>query len=301
MRDILQNVMKPVEIKELLGALGRKPNKRLGQHFLVDQSVLNKVVETAGIKKNDLILEVGPGLGVLTKELLDRGANVVAIEQDRAFADMLGTTYHNRNLRVVHGDAASIHWHELVGDGPWKFVSNLPYAITSIALRKALYSPRPPQKIVVLIQKEVAERAMGIPLRQGSGGQAGRKMTLLALMVALASESVRIVRKVPPRCFYPAPKVDSVVFEIIPMTIRDRQKKWGIDPEKVMKVAKAGFAHPRKLLTSNLGRGALGAGRGIDKHGIEQILESLGVNPKSRAQDLTAEQWVELAKRIMES
>jgi 16S rRNA (adenine1518-N6/adenine1519-N6)-dimethyltransferase len=273
--------------------LGRKPNKRLGQHFLVDQSVLNKVVETAGIKKKDLILEVGPGLGVLTKELLDRGANVVAIEQDHTFAEMLGTTYHDQSFRVVHGDAASIHWHELVGDGPWKFVSNLPYAITSIALRKALYSPRPPQKIVVLVQKEVAERAMGYGLRAK-----GCKMSLLSLMVALASESTRIVRNVPPRCFYPAPKVDSVVFEIIPMTIRDRQKKWGIDPEKVMKVAKTGFAHPRKLLVSNLGHRAPGTGHGVDKHGVELLLESMGVNHKSRAENLSVEQWVELAKRL---
>lgn len=288
--------MKPSEINELLGTLGKKPNKRLGQHFLVDQSVLNKVVETAGIKKNDLILEVGPGLGVLTKELLDRGASVVAIEQDRAFADMLGSTYHDRNLRVVHGDAASVHWHELVGDGPWKFVSNLPYAITSIALRKALYSPRPPQKVVVLIQKEVADRARGT-----GHGASGGKMSLLALMVALVSESTRIVRKVPPRCFYPAPKVDSVVFEIIPMTIRDWQKKWGIDPEKVMKVAKAGFAHPRKLLTSNLAVGAppfAKASGGSSKQDIGNILESLGANPKSRAEDLTVDQWVELAKRL---
>jgi len=287
--------MKPDEIKEILGAMGRKPNKRLGQHFLVDASVLNTVVETADIKKNDLILEVGPGLGVLTRELLDHGASVVSIEQDRAFADMLGTTYHDRNLQVVYGDAVSVHWHELVGDGPWKFVSNLPYAITSIALRKALYSPRPPLKVVVLIQKEIADRARG-----AGRGARNQKMSLLALMVALASESCRIVRKVPPRCFYPAPKVDSVVFEIIPMTVRDQQKKWGTDPERVMQVAKSGFAHPRKLLASNLGRGALGVGRGIDQHGIELLLKSMGANPKSRAEDLSVEQWVEMAKRIIE-
>jgi 16S rRNA (adenine1518-N6/adenine1519-N6)-dimethyltransferase len=275
-------MMKPSEINEQLGAMGRKPNKRLGQHFLVDRSVLNAAVQAAGIKKGDVVLEVGPGLGVLTRALLDHGASMVAIEQDRAFADMLENTFHDYDLRIVRGDAASVHWHELVGDRPWKFVSNLPYAITSLALRKALYAPRPPQAVVVLIQKEVADRIMA---------SRGKKTSLLSLMVALTSESRRIVRRVPPRCFYPAPKVDSALIEIVPMTVRDRQKRWGIDPERVMQVAKVGFAHPRKLVTSNLTEGPWR----ISKQDIEHVLESIGADSKSRAEDLSVEQWVTLA------
>lgn len=282
--------MKPSEIKELLGALGKQPNKRLGQHFLIDTSVINAALQAADVKKGDRILEVGPGLGVLTKALLDAGADVTAIEQDRAFAEMLGATYHDRDLHVVHGDAATVHWHELVGSDPWKFVSNLPYAITSLALRKALYTPRPPEVIVALIQKEVAERATGYYRLRA----AGRKTSLLSLMIALASESARIVRKVPPKCFYPAPKVQSVLFEIVPMSLCDREKKWGIDPEEVMKVAKAGFAHPRKLVASNLA----GIRSDISKSDVERILESIGANPKARAEDIDVENWVSVALKI---
>ena len=275
--------MTPSEIKSVLSEMGGFANKRLGQHFLIDDSVLKTIVEAAQIKKGERVLEVGPGLGVLTGALIEQGADVMAIEQDRRFVKYLsdnssrpplrlrGGVQQDGGVMLVHGDAAKTDWDALVGDQPWKFVSNLPYSITSLALRKALWSESVPEKIAVLVQREVAERAIA---KDG-------KTSLLSLMVALASHEGRIVKRVPAGCFYPAPKVESAILEIAPMTKADRIKKWGMDPEKIMALAKKGFAHPRKLLASNLG--------------INQtVLTGLTLNPKARAEDLSPDDWAKL-------
>lgn len=263
--------MTPTEIKSVLSSFGSGANKRLGQHFLIDHGVLEKIVESADIHPGDLVLEIGPGLGVLTHALLEKGAEVIAIEQDRRFVEYLDDVIRESPLRVIHGDAASIHWHELVGDRPWKLVANLPYSITSLALRKALWAPKPPLNATVLIQREVAERAVA---RNG-------KTSLLSLMVALAAGSSRIVTRVARGAFFPPPKVESAVLQVIPMPTRERFERWGIDPEKIMEIAKRGFAHPRKLLTSNLG---------IKKFPVEGIAE------KARAEELSPEDWARLSK-----
>ncbi len=272
--------MTPKQITATLTSLGARPNKKLGQHFLIDQAALDAIVTAADIHPGDAVLEVGPGLGVLTGRLLNAGAEVQAIEQDRLFIPYLETTFAGQSLTLTHGDAASVHWHELVGKGPWKFISNLPYSITSLALRKALYAPRPAERVVVLIQKEVADRVVA---RNG-------KTSLLSLMVALASSSARIVRRVPPGAFYPPPKVQSAVLEIFPMTPKDREEKWGMDLEKIMALARVGFAHPRKHLASNLATGER------DKASIQDLLQNLGLSRTARAEDLGAETWASLAR-----
>jgi 16S rRNA (adenine1518-N6/adenine1519-N6)-dimethyltransferase len=269
--------MNPTEINAILKSLGAQPNKKLGQHFLIDDAALNAVVEAASIRRGDRVLEVGPGLGVLTRELLDRGAEVTAIERDRSFVSYLEKTYAGQPVKVVYGDASDIHWHELIGEGAWKFVSNLPYAISSLALRKALWAPRPASRVVVLVQREVGERAIA---KDG-------KTSLLSLMVALASTSSRIVRRVPAGAFYPPPKVESVVLEIKPMSWEEREKKWGVNPEEIMSVAKTGFAHPRKQLPSNLGVR-------WDKALVLSVLRHLSIDEKIRAEDLSPEQWAKL-------
>jgi 16S rRNA (adenine1518-N6/adenine1519-N6)-dimethyltransferase len=264
--------MNPPDIKATLASLGAKPNKKLGQHFLIDSSALDAIVDAADIHPGDRVLEVGPGLGVLTSRLLDGGAEVHAIEQDRLFVPYLEKQFLGRPLTVTHGDAATIHWHELVGDTSWKFISNLPYSITSLALRKALYAPRPASRVVVLVQREVAERAIA---RDG-------KTSLLSLMVALASSSARIVKRVPAGAFFPPPKVESAILEILPLTPQDREARWGTDPEKIMTLARQGFAHARKFLASNLSIS-------------QDVLTGLNINPKARAENLSPEQWAALA------
>lgn len=265
--------MTPTQIKSALMVIGAKANKKLGQHFLIDQQALATIVSAADIKHDDRILEVGPGLGVLTRALIGAGASVIAIEKDRKFV-----TYLEFNGLDLHlGDAAKIDWEPLIKNRPWKFVSNLPYAITSLALRKSLYINNSPELVVVLVQREVAERALA---RDG-------KQSLLSLMVALASSKTEIVRRVPPGAFYPPPKVESAVLKIVPMTNKQRLEKWGIEPEEVMAVAKKGFAHPRKLLQRNLA---------IESNKWQELSSRIGFNIKARPEDLSAQQWVELAK-----
>ncbi len=273
--------MTPSEIRSILRELGGGANKRLGQHFLIDRSVLDSIVTAADIHPGELVLEIGPGLGVLTRALLAKGADVVAIEKDRRFVEYLNhppapsfsTEGGGDRLRVIHGDAATIHWHEIIGDRPWKLISNLPYSITSLALRKALWAPRPASRVVVLVQREVAERIVTT-----------RKTSLLSLMVALASSSARILSHVPAHAFYPPPKVESAIFEIVPMMPDDREKRWGIDPEKIMALAKKGFTHPRKFLRSNLE--------------LQPTAYSLLPTENARAENLSPEQWACLAQHL---
>ena len=244
-------------------------SKKLGQHFLVDESTLKAIVQAADIKKGDRVLEVGPGLGVLTRALSEKGAEVIAIERDKRFVGFL------EGMNVIQGDAARLDWDEVVGKKKWKFVSNLPYSITSLALRKALWAKNPPEKLVALIQKEVADRIL---MREGKG-------SLLSLMVALSSTSFRRVKKVGRGAFYPPPKVESAVLEVVPISWEERGEKWGIHPDEIMKVAKKGFSHPRKMLASNLN---------IEK----SVLEGIGLNGNARAENLSPENWAELARCI---
>ncbi len=273
--------MNPSEIRAALERLGRGANKSLGQHFLIDRATLRAVVDAASIQAGDQVVEIGPGLGVLTEELLQRGANVISIERDRGLAAWLRERYAPEITRgqftLVEADAADGGWLRLVSDSPWKFVSNLPYGITSLALRLALWAEHPPTKLAVLIQKEVAER---ITDREDT--------SLVSLMVSLAARSMKIARRVPPGAFYPPPKVDSAVLFVDVLGQAERLSRWGIEPERVMKYAKKGFAHPRKMLMSNL---ALTPDQ-------RTFLDKQGFSPTIRAEAVDIPSWARLAKAL---
>ena len=268
--------MKPQEIKAILAELGGGANKALGQHFLIDPHALEAIVGAAQICTGDRVLEIGPGLGVLSLALRQAGAEVLAIEQDRRFIPRL----QEQGMQVTYGDAARFDWDLILGSEPWKFVSNLPYSITSLAIRTALYRPHPPERLVVLIQKEVAERILA---REG-------KQSLVSLMVALVSASTRIVKRVQPGSFFPPPKVQSAVLEVIPLSFADRMQKWGMDPERIMEIAKVGFAHPRKKVRSNLSGFLF----------TESDFSEAFVSVNARAEELQPEQWAKLAKIFLQ-
>ncbi|MEN9558016.1 MAG: hypothetical protein RL141_385 [Candidatus Parcubacteria bacterium] len=273
--------MNAPEIKQVLATLGARPNKQLGQHFLIDDAALDAMIQASGVRPGDHVLEIGPGLGVLTDALLQAGASVTAIEQDRLFIPYLERRFSGLPLRVAHGDAASLSWEQVVDTlEPWKCISNLPYAITSLALRKALWSPHPAERVTVLVQREVAERAVA---KNG-------KTSLLSLMVSLASSEAHIVRRVPAGAFFPPPKVESAVLEIISLPLHEREARWGIDPEHIMHVAKTGFAHPRKHLAANLATPA------HPKAALQELFSSLSINPLARAENLSPIQWAALTR-----
>ena len=325
--------MNPTEIKRILADLGQTPNKKLGQNFLIEQAVITDAITAANIQPGDAVLEVGPGLGVLTSALLDAGAKVIAIEKDRAFAERLPAALPQGTLEIIEADAAELDWSALIGNcglritdyelknnppachrllakpmagrqsairnpqsvRSWKFLSNLPYAITSLALRKALWNENPPSIVIVLVQKEVADRALSLLAPRSS--LLKYRSSLLSLMTALACFSGRIIRKVPPNCFYPAPEVTSALLELIPMSNEERMKRWGIDAEEVMRIAKIGFAHPRKHLASNLAADP-SVFKANTKADVEDMLVSVGAKAHARPEELSTEQWTELAKAL---
>ncbi len=249
-------------------------NTHLGQHFLVDEEVLEKIVDASDVRTGDRVLEIGPGLGVLTDALMKRGARVRVIERDRRFIPLLQKRFAKElssgQLTMLLGDALHVEWFSKDDRAPWKFISNLPYQITSAALRVALWRDCPPSLIVTLIQREVAERIVA----------ADQKHSLLSLMVALASSSSEIVCRVGREAFDPPPKVESAVLKVVPLSEKDRLTRWGMDPERIMAVAKKGFTHPRKFLASNLA---------VD-------VTRVGLSAQVRAEDVSLEKWVELAR-----
>jgi len=274
--------MKGNDLRDRLRELGRKPNKRYGQHFLVDQSVLNAILEASEISVGDRVFEIGPGMGVLTEALIGRGAEVVAIEKDRALAHDLAERLGER-VKIIEGDALQGSW--VMGQGSWKLVANIPYSMTSQIIKKALWSTDVPSIVVLLVQKEVAEKIV-----EGAKQKGNVQPSLLSLMVALASSSSKIVRKVPRKCFYPPPDVESAVIKIVPMAHDARLAKWGVDAANILAFASRAFASPRKKMTTTLSN--------LPRERITASLVAAGASPDARPEELTVDQWAKFVRGV---
>lgn len=283
-------ILTPTQIRSILASLDARPEKAFGQNFLIDATVLGSVVETAELAQDEIVLEIGPGLGVLTEDLIATGANVHAIERDRKFIDYLNTTLKQRDQKffLTQGDAIKLDWNKILPfNVPWKLVSNLPYAISSFALRTALWAPNPAHRVVVMLQREVAERAIALLNNKIDASRA----SLLSLMVALSCASGKIVRRVAPGSFFPAPKVESAVLLLIPLSNKERLARWQVDPESIMKLAKQGFAHPRKQLFSTLGL----------RNRAEELAAAIQAPKEVRPEALSADQWAALTRLLTPS
>jgi len=270
-----------VSIKNQLKEYNLKPNKRLGQSFLINKKVLQKIIKTANISKNETVLEIGPGLGVLTKELAQKAKKVIAIEKDKQMADALKEILKDyKNVEIIIGDALSI-----LKTSP-KVVANIPYYLTSPLIRLLLESDNPPEQMILLVQKEVAQRICASPRRSlGEGGQA--KMNLLAISVQFYAKP-KIISYVSKSSFWPEPKVDSAIIKIANI-----KKPENIDIKKFFKLVKAGFSHPRKQLVNNLSKEL-----NIEKEKIKKALAECNLNIQARAQNLSVEDWQGLSLRI---
>lgn len=266
----------------LLRRSGLRARKNLGQHFLIDEEVLEFILATSELDKTDIVVEIGSGLGVLTEELCRRAGRVITVELDDRLAESLNrrlSEYHN--LTIINRDILKIPPPELFTEAGiilstgYKVVANLPYYITSPVLRHFLESELIPEMMVVMVQKEVAEEIAALP----------GKMSLLSLGIQLYGQP-EIVRNVSAECFYPEPAVDSALVKIVPHEI----SPVGItDTETFFLFVKAGFSAARKQLANSLSNGL-----GVSKSEVQELLDNAGISPGRRAETLSLEEWAHL-------
>lgn len=263
-----------------LSTLGIRPKKGLGQNFLVDPAHRARIVAAADLTPDDTVLEVGPGPGVLTELLAQQAGRVIAVELDDRLIPFLRERFAGQpRVTIVHADILETDPAELVEGRPYKVVANLPYYITSAAIRHLLESDPAPDVLVLTVQREVAERMVAQP----------PEMSLLALGTQFYSTG-KIVARIPAGAFYPVPKVESAV---VRLERRVEPIASDITADDFFEVARAGFSQPRKQL-----RNSLAAGMGIAPTEVETWLGRAGIDPRRRAETLTLGEWAALAKEV---
>lgn len=277
----------PSAVRQLLARHGLRPNKRLGQHFLVDPRAAERIVDAAQVGPEDAVLEVGPGLGALTGLLVQRAARVVAVELDSRLAAALEEVlapWHQR-VQLVRGDALELDPGQLLAGhtGPRKAVANLPYYITTPLLLHLLEAQPPFQLLVMMMQREVADRLLAPP-----GGKVYGAVTVAVRYRA----DVEPVLRVPPGAFWPPPEVDSAVVRLIPRPYpRPAQ-----DEATLFAVVRAAFQQRRKTLRNALSGGGLGT-----PAEVEAALARAGIDPGQRAEQLDLDAFVRLADALATS
>lgn len=249
------------------------PNKSLGQHWLTDRFILSEIADSAEITKDDMVLEIGPGLGTLTSELLRQAGSVTSVEFDKELARKLPGQFPGTNLSVINQDILSFDLDSLPEN--YIVVANVPYYITSKIVQMLMTAKNKPKVAVLLVQKEVAERIAAEP----------GDMSILAVSAQVYAEA-ELGIEVPREFFTPPPKVDSQV-----VILKTRQQPLVMDDQEkqFFRMVKAGFSAKRKKL-----RSSLSGGLAISKAEVEQLLKSAAVSPDSRAEDLAVADWIRL-------
>lgn len=256
-------------------ASSRGPKKSLGQHWLKDPEILADIAEAAELTGDDVVLEIGPGLGTLTSRLLARANSVTAVEFDADLARKLPGQFPGKKLTVVNQDILQFDLNQLPKN--YKVVANVPYYITSKIVEKLMTAENKPSIAVLLVQKEVAERI---------AAEAGN-MSILSVSVQIFAEAELDI-EVPRQFFMPPPKVDS---QVVVLRTRDDPLITPEDQRDFFRIVKAGFSAKRKKL-----RSSLSGGLGIDKSVAEELLKNAGISPDARAEDLAIEDWKRLLK-----
>lgn len=251
------------------------PNKKLGQHWLHDEASLDAMCDSASLSGDDVVLEIGPGLGTLTRKLTDRANRVIAVEFDEDLSKSLAKRVQAPNLVIVNQDILSFDLTSLPAD--YKVIANIPYYLTSNLIRVLSESPNSPLSATLLVQKEVAERLAAGP---------GDMSTLSVAAQMYFEPSLGIV--VPAELFDPAPKIDS---QIVHLQRRSQPLYGSVDSKQLFRIVKAGFSNRRKTLLNSLS-----AGLQMTKAETQQLLESVPIDPGLRAQALDLEDWIKLAK-----
>jgi 16S rRNA (adenine1518-N6/adenine1519-N6)-dimethyltransferase len=271
----------PGQLRRLMAAERLRPRKSLSQNFLTDPEALDAIVAAAELAVGDRVVEIGPGLGVLTRRLLAAGASVLAVELDPRLADFLRRELGGlERFELVEADALTIHPRECFPGEDFKLVANIPYHITSPLLHAFLEGERPPELTVLLVQLEVAERVAAPP---------GQMSYLSAFVQNVAVAEV--VSRVPAEAFEPAPKVDSAVLRLRRRS--DPTVPPGEGREPFYRVVQAGFRQRRKQVHNGLTRELP-----VDRDAVERALAACGVTPDRRPQTLTVAEWACLTREL---
>lgn len=280
----------PSTIREIKDRYGFKLTKSLGQNFLTDKNIIDKIIEGAAIGEDDLVIEVGPGIGVITYEASLAARKVIAVEIDRNLIPILAETLAERdNIEIVNSDILKTDVNELIAearknDGTLKnvqIIGNLPYYITTPIIMKLLEEGVEADGITVMMQKEVADRIKAVPNTKAYGA--------LSVAVQYYCE-VETVVNVPKEVFIPQPQVDSTVLRL---NIRKEKAVRAVSDEMFFRVVKAGFGQRRKTLSNSL----MGV-EGISKEIVKDALEAAGIEPTRRAETLNLEEFAELANQV---
>ncbi|MBP9760763.1 MAG: ribosomal RNA small subunit methyltransferase A [Candidatus Magasanikbacteria bacterium] len=269
----------PKELKELCAKYSLTPSKQYGQHYLISETPIHKMVEAAGIEPGDTVVEVGPGFGILTTAVAEKAGRVMTFEIEKKLApywEVMGKTYPN--VEVIWGNVLT-QFDRYAHTFPPEYivVANLPYQITSQAIRIFLESAHPPKRMVVMIQKEVAERIVAKP----------SDMSVLSVSVQYFG-TPRIVTKVSGGSFWPIPKVDSAVIAIDHIHAQPKS-------EEFFRIVRAGFHNKRKQLWRNLADAL-----SIPKERVQEVLLQVKQNEKVRAEEVSVEEWRRIVELLSE-
>ncbi|MDO8529681.1 MAG: rRNA adenine dimethyltransferase family protein [bacterium] len=298
---------------------------KLGQNFLTNKTIVNKIIESANLGAEDLVLEIGPGKGILTEELAEVCRKVIAVEIDKNLAEMLKNKFKgNDKVEIIKNDILKINIIDLISNFPhpaseaestlsrkerwlvgegklkYKLIANLPYYITSPIIRVFLESDFPPTEMILMVQKEVAERITATPgeiptasrdAKRISRGKPG-KMSILAVSAQYYAKP-ELLFFVDKNNFNPAPKVDSAVIKVSPFVLTSSPlgRGRGEGDKNFFRVVRAGFCAKRKTIVNNLSNSFH-----LDKKEVEKKLKKIGVGPNVRAQELSVEEWKKLSE-----
>lgn len=280
-----EKLTSPTTIKKIIQNFGFRFSRSLGQNFLIDENMLNKIIEAAELKEDDVVLEVGPGLGTMTKKLASRAAKVVSVEIDKSLIPILRYTLKTcNNVEIINADFLELSLNNLIDTHfkgrNIKVLANLPYYITSPIIMKLLENHETVELMVFLVQKEVAERI--------TAGPGSRDYGVLSVIVQFFC-TTRLVSVVPRTVFMPKPKVDSAILKLIPR----KKISYDVEKESFFKVVKASFAHRRKTIYNSLKKSQE---LNLRSQKIKEILQTAGIDETRRAEHLSIKEFVRLAK-----
>jgi 16S rRNA (adenine1518-N6/adenine1519-N6)-dimethyltransferase len=267
-------------LRALADRHGIRPKRSLGQHFLIDPNLARAIASDADVGAGDRVVEIGAGLGSLTRALAEAGAEVLAVEVDPSLFPALEESVSGLGrVRVLHADATDAEWRDELGDHEWVLAANLPYHVATHLVLDTLRDVPQVRRLVVMVQKEVGERLVAAPGDRAYG--------IPSLRVAYRAQGA-LVRRVPPSVFWPRPKVESVIVRLV----RRNDAPVGVDEDRLWAVVDAGFAERRKTMRNALRR------LGVDGRDADRLLQAAGVDPSARAETLSLEEFARIAEAL---